>query len=467
MWTTGEDLRHPADNALAARLAKSGALDINGLQGNGTWAIRRDDEPPLDSYFIDYFDSVPDVVPDAAARGHMGDIAIERQCSPAQRASLRTGGLQPGGGLPPVGSSPPGPGNPPNKPPPPPTIRPVAAEPGQVRRAGTQDCGSCSRPNVLIGGVCCSLTQLAANGACSNSSCPAGADSDSAEQFLLQQRPGLYRRGRRAGVLQQPARQRQCPTPTTAADIDLRCATGYVPIGNSCCLASQVTSTGICCPAGQTPSGPNKSQCEKIIIVPITPPMCCAPGRIPTVGGQCCVASTCDDRRRVLRRAGRSGAPQQLRKADPARRMRHGLYEDARWIVLQRPICRRRRQSCRTGLPSRPVAPLIPLVPGGPAALPDRARCAIATATVFGRRLSVAHMRSRGTIRLAQWECVRRAGALPAGHGTDTARVLRSVGRRGVSDLVGIPAELHSARRALAAPAGSGRRWACDPASFR
>src|ERR1700688_4219726 len=31
MWTTGEDLRHPADATLAARLAKSGALDINGL----------------------------------------------------------------------------------------------------------------------------------------------------------------------------------------------------------------------------------------------------------------------------------------------------------------------------------------------------------------------------------------------------------------------------------------------------
>ncbi len=50
MWSTGEDLRHPADAALAAQLGATGPLDINGLQGNGTWRIRRDDEPPLYSY---------------------------------------------------------------------------------------------------------------------------------------------------------------------------------------------------------------------------------------------------------------------------------------------------------------------------------------------------------------------------------------------------------------------------------
>ena len=101
MWTTGEQLRHSSDAALAARLGQSGALDVDGLQGNGTWRIRHNDDPPLESYFIDYDDEFDD----PAERGHMGDIAIERLCSPAQRASLVP---TPGGGVPPQGGHPPG-----------------------------------------------------------------------------------------------------------------------------------------------------------------------------------------------------------------------------------------------------------------------------------------------------------------------------------------------------------------------
>jgi hypothetical protein len=47
----------------------------------------------------------------------------------------------------------------------------------------------------------------------------------------------------------------------------------------------------------------------------------------------CAVA--CHDRRRLLRRAGRSQSPRELRKADTAGRMRNRLYENAGWIVLQ------------------------------------------------------------------------------------------------------------------------------------
>src|SRR5271155_1066132 len=35
LWATGEDLRHPSDAALTATLARSGALDVTGLQGKG------------------------------------------------------------------------------------------------------------------------------------------------------------------------------------------------------------------------------------------------------------------------------------------------------------------------------------------------------------------------------------------------------------------------------------------------
>ncbi len=98
MWATGEDLRHSPDPAQAAQLAETGPLAVAGLQGNGTWRIRRSDAPPLESYFVDYVDGLQD----DAARGHMGDIAIVRQCAPAMPASV----LPRSGGAPPSGSQP-------------------------------------------------------------------------------------------------------------------------------------------------------------------------------------------------------------------------------------------------------------------------------------------------------------------------------------------------------------------------
>jgi hypothetical protein len=82
VWSTGEDLRNASDAALAARLSQSGPLHVDGLQGNGTWRIRRDDEPPLNSYFIAYIDEFED----AAARSHMGDNAL---CNSGDTAGSR------------------------------------------------------------------------------------------------------------------------------------------------------------------------------------------------------------------------------------------------------------------------------------------------------------------------------------------------------------------------------------------
>ncbi|MGP8120309.1 MAG: hypothetical protein ACLP8B_07245, partial [Xanthobacteraceae bacterium] len=165
LWSTGEDLRDSPEPALAARLGRTGPLDVNGLQGNGTWHTRRGSEPPLASYFIDY----DDLFDDPAERGHLGDVAIARLCSAAQRAELlpppRLGGLPPGKGAPPGGGTPP---------PPPSTNTPPGCEPGQVRLAGTDSCGGCARPTVQINGVCCSVAQISATGACSNGGCAAG-----------------------------------------------------------------------------------------------------------------------------------------------------------------------------------------------------------------------------------------------------------------------------------------------------
>jgi hypothetical protein len=287
MWTTGEDLRHSSDAALAARLGQSGALDVNGLQGNGTWRIRRDDEPPLESYFIDYSDEYDD----PAARGHLGDIAIERLCTPALRAGL--GGIPPlggppagppGGGPPQAGNPPGPPSTPPNTPPPPPNTPPGGCQPGQLPRAGTGECGGCSRPNVQINGTCCSVAQIAANGACSNSSCQPGQTPIGPSNFCCNSNQVYNGSGGPACCSAQVVNG-QCSTPPTPKP-PITCAKGYVSNGSGCCLANKLTSTGTCCPAGQAPGGPNKSQCEKIIIIPIGP-RCCASG-IPTASGKCC-----------------------------------------------------------------------------------------------------------------------------------------------------------------------------------
>src|SRR5262249_29422783 len=76
LWSTGERRRETADQALAARLAAGGPPIVNGLQGNALDLVRPANVPPLATYFVDYDDKFDD----AAARGHMGDIAILRIC---------------------------------------------------------------------------------------------------------------------------------------------------------------------------------------------------------------------------------------------------------------------------------------------------------------------------------------------------------------------------------------------------
>ena len=79
VWSTGEELRNAADPNLAALLASNGTLYLNGLQGNAAELVEPANVPPLLTYFVDY-DAQQD---DPAARGHMGDIAIPRNCGHA------------------------------------------------------------------------------------------------------------------------------------------------------------------------------------------------------------------------------------------------------------------------------------------------------------------------------------------------------------------------------------------------
>jgi hypothetical protein len=286
LWSTGEQLRKSPDASLAARLRQSGPEIVDGLQGNGTWRIRRGDEPPLLSYFIDYDDRFDDV----AARGHIGDVAIALVCTPEQRAQLLPRLLEPAPlppGAPPL---PPPPGRRPQPPPPPGNCRS-----GQVQRGGSGQC-FCGRPNVLVGGQCCSPADLAPGGKCASSTCgagqtPIGSSNACCNNNQVYTNPGGAQACCQNGQLINGQCQSQTPKCQTSA-ANPQCCAGYVLTGGSCCLASQMTSTGICCPSGQAPSGPNKSQCNSIVLIPIkTNPQCCSAGQVPARNGACCAAA--------------------------------------------------------------------------------------------------------------------------------------------------------------------------------
>ena len=286
MWSTGEDLRDASDAALTEKLKQSGPLNVDGLQGNETWRVRRDHEPPLASYFIDY----DDMFSEDAARGHMGDIAIVRACPPLPPPQLQIYPTIPGG---PPGTRPgrPGtPGTPPGTPGTPPGgTTPPSCPPNQTRNVTTGACGQCASPNIQISGKCCTVGALAANAACSNSSCPSGQTAVGPSNFCCNSSQVYAGANRSQACCGGPLVNGQCQPPSSTTPPTSKCPNGYQPIGSACCLVSQVTSSGACCPSGQTPSGPNKSQCKPPpILIPVGPLCLCEAGQIPTASGKCC-----------------------------------------------------------------------------------------------------------------------------------------------------------------------------------
>jgi hypothetical protein len=287
LWVTGEQLRKSADAALAIRLNQSGPADVDGLQGNGEWLVRTHDELPLESYFIDYDDQFAD----DAARGYLGQVAIQRLCSPAQPAgALPFGGgvRRSAGGPSPPGGSPPAQKPPGTKPPP-------TCPPGQVRRASTGACEpSCARPGIQIGATCCMPSELAVAGVCSNSSCGPGQTAIGPSNFCCNSSQVYTGAGGAPACCSGTVSNGQCrpikppgPTCPPGSTDPKCCASGYLSTGSACCLKSQMTSTGICCPSGQQPSGLNKAQCKPAVQIPLGP-QCCSAGFVPVVNGSCC-----------------------------------------------------------------------------------------------------------------------------------------------------------------------------------
>ena len=127
----------------------------------------------------------------------------------------------------------------------------------------------CEPPHRLVSDICCSPSDLLPGGNCATLAPSSSSSSVPA-----------YPQGRC-----QPGQQ-DC------------CETGYTNVGNMCCRATQVTSTGVCCPSGQMPSASDKSQCVPVTAGTLPPqPMptggaggiqCCMPGSIPAADGMCC-----------------------------------------------------------------------------------------------------------------------------------------------------------------------------------
>jgi hypothetical protein len=79
LWSTGEQLRNARDRAIIQRLQAGGPLIVDGLQGNSTRLLRPLNEPPFETYFIDYDDRFDD----SQTRGYLGDVVIWRTCGQA------------------------------------------------------------------------------------------------------------------------------------------------------------------------------------------------------------------------------------------------------------------------------------------------------------------------------------------------------------------------------------------------
>jgi hypothetical protein len=286
VWTTGEQLRHATDPKLAAQLGQQDALAIDGLQGSPVWRIRRDNEPPRISYFIDYADAPPD----PSARGHMGDVAILRRCK--ETSATLSPGLRPAATRP---SSP--------------NVRicqtHVCAPDGSVcpvnqvwSPAGSACTPGCAPTETLVNGKCCSQEDMRAGGACSPSTdigkpmcgvtqTAIGPKKECCENNQIYSGPNGEQLccatalvNGKCGQLIPKFPELQCAN---------CCASGYVPIGGKCCLKSQATSTGQCCPIGKTPSS-DGTLCVPLNWLPKLS-LCCASGFVPTGKGKCCASA--------------------------------------------------------------------------------------------------------------------------------------------------------------------------------
>jgi len=103
LWSTGDNLRNSP--SYASQLNDEGPLDVHGLQGNDVSLVRPKNEPPLNSYFVDYDGQFGD----SEKAGHVGDVEIWQPCHSSYGLGQLTPGYWPDGEwpgfwLPPTGT---------------------------------------------------------------------------------------------------------------------------------------------------------------------------------------------------------------------------------------------------------------------------------------------------------------------------------------------------------------------------
>jgi hypothetical protein len=267
LWTTGEQLRAADDPALAAELAASGPLPLNGLQGNGIEAVLPDNVPPLQSYFANYFDDSGD----PAFHGHLGDIAILRGC--AQSAFVLPAPVTPVADWP----------------------GPAACPPDFTRFGRLCQAPRCP-PGHGEGVQCCPRGAMpGANGECEplrggNLGCPIGAaplrgPDDSIQCAWLARCPDGAQADLRGGC------ERMCPPGETAWRSRKCCGYGEVGLPDGQCCPERDVRDGKCvkaCPEGEIrlPDGeccPRQDVHDGKCVSTI-----CPEGEIRLPDGKCC-----------------------------------------------------------------------------------------------------------------------------------------------------------------------------------
>lgn len=282
LWTTGERLRHSADKEVAERLATMGAEIVDGLQGNRVPRVRPQNEPPYETYFIDFDDRFES----ERARGHMADVAIWRVCGPVLRGGWMWegwwfgwgGDWRDGGVILPPGQKPPQ-SCPPDQQKPGVLCCPQGSSPGE---------GGTCKPMCPKGAATPAAKKMCALGFDSSTydpkepgklTCLGGAKPDPAKGILgcVGASPMLTAKVCQAGfektqvaglgaVCWPTKEQQQCASGEQVSPLDGKCHSlcpGIAWPKTQCCAAgSTVSVTGKCCPAGSTPD-PKNGQCTK------------------------------------------------------------------------------------------------------------------------------------------------------------------------------------------------------------
>ena len=365
LWSTGEDLRNSPDAALAERLSQTGA----SARPRPARRRRLAGPAPQRTPARKLFHQLHRPIRDDAARGTLGDVAIERACAPPTRAGVLAPPARPVPAarrrrrLPRVQQGPPAapPGAPPAKPPGPPPSTPPGKPPGpppppngctpdQVRRVGAGACEpDCPRPDIQIGGKCCIVGELAAGGACSNSSCPAGETAIGPSNFCCNSNQVYTGAGGASACCSGPLVNGRClpPTPncppgSSSAGCPV-CAAGYVPAGGSL-LSCQHGDLDRRLLSGRRGAERPQQEClqsdlpcsDRTSMLRLRP----HPDRERSV----LLAGQRDLDRRMLFRTGQRRGSVRVPEADRSHhRLRRRLYEDGGRNMLQQSICQRRR----------------------------------------------------------------------------------------------------------------------------